>query len=239
MQPAKITQTETHPVKRVQVNTQLSTVFFLSAWLLCQPVNAATLDPDPARFTESIETFMTWDSKNSLPVEANLFVGSSSVRFWPTAVAFPGKPVINRGFGGAELSDVVYFYESVIKKYAPSKIFLYAGDNDIAHGKTAGQVFEDYKELVELLRKDLPDSEFTFISIKPSKQRWEQWPIMAEVNRLVREYAAGRAKLRYADLATSLLDAEGMPKDVFLEDGLHLNEEGYRLWQVALAPFLD
>jgi lysophospholipase L1-like esterase len=30
-----------------------------------------------------------------------------------------------------------------------------------------------------------------------------------------------------------------MPKDVFLADGLHLNEEGYRLWQEALAPFLD
>jgi lysophospholipase L1-like esterase len=221
------------------MNIRPSTVLLVSAWLLSQAVNAEVPDPDPGRFTASIETFMTWDSKNSFPSEAILFVGSSSVKFWPTAVAFRDKPVINRGFGGAELSDVVHFYESVIKKYAPRKIFLYAGDNDIENGKTADQVFEDYKELVGLLRADLPDSELVFISIKPSRKRWEKWPMMVEANQLVRGYAASREKLAYADLATPLLDNEGALKDVFLEDDLHLNEEGYRLWGEALAPFLD
>ncbi|MDG2375691.1 MAG: hypothetical protein P8M18_05000, partial [Woeseiaceae bacterium] len=102
-------------------------------------------DPDPGRFTNAIETFSVWDNKNSFPEGAILFVGSSSVRFWSTATAFPGKPIINRGFGGSEISDVIHFYAQVIKPYAPTKIFLYAGDNDIAHGKMAVQVFEDYK----------------------------------------------------------------------------------------------
>ena len=221
------------------MNRRLNIVFLLLTWLLSQPVGAQAPDPEPGRFMASIETFMTWDSKNSFPANANLFVGSSSVRFWPTAMSFSDKPVINRGFGGAELSDVIYFYEKVIKKYAPSKIFLYAGDNDIGNGKPADQVFEDYKELVGLLRADLPDSELIFISIKPSRQRWEKWPMMTEVNQLVREYAASHANLGYADLATPLLDINGEPKDVFLDDGLHLNQNGYKLWQQALAPFLD
>ena len=207
--------------------------------LLRQPVYAEAPDPDPERFAEAIETFAVWDSKNSFPEDAILFVGSSSVRLWPTAAAFPGKPIINRGFGGSEISDVIHFYKQIIWPYMPTKIFLYAGDNDIGHGKTADQVFEDYKELVELLRTDLPDSELIFISIKPSKQRWDWWPTMVEANRMVREYANEHASLGYADLATPLLDEDGLPKDVYVEDGLHLNDQGYDLWREALAPYLD
>jgi len=214
-------------------------VVFVAAFIFGTPVCAQAPDPDPERFAASIATFSAWDSKNSFPENALLFVGSSSIRFWPTAKAFPGKPIINRGFGGSEMSDVIHFYEQVIRPYAPRRIFLYAGDNDIANGKTATQVFADYKELVGLVTADFPGSLVIFISIKPSKQRWDKWPIMAEANRMVREYAARHKDLGYADLATPLLDRNGKPKDVFVDDGLHLNQEGYRLWQEALAPFLE
>lgn len=224
---------------RFQMNPRLFAAVLVAAFTLSQAVGAESPDPDPGRFAKSIETFMAWDSKNSSPEHGVLFVGSSSVRLWPTAMAFPGKPIINRGFGGSELSDVIHFFEQIITPYSPGEIFLYAGDNDIANGKTADQVFEDYKELVVLLRADLPDSELVFISIKPSKSRWEKWPIMVEANRMIREYTAEHDDLGYADLATPLLDSDGKLKDVFIDDGLHLNEEGYRLWQEALAPFLD
>jgi lysophospholipase L1-like esterase len=217
----------------------LCTALLLAISSLSQSVSAEAPDPDPGRFEESIETFTTWDRKNSFPENAILFVGSSSVRLWSTAMAFPGKPIINRGFGGSELSDVVHYYEHVIRPYSPTKIFLYAGDNDIENGKSADQVFDDYKELVALLRVDLPESELIFISIKPSKIRWEKWPIMVDANRMVRDFAAKHPNLDYADLATALLDGDGMPKDVYEDDGLHLNEEGYLHWQEALAPFLD
>ena len=221
------------------MNRRTCAALLVAIFPLGQAVSADVPDPDPGRFADEIEIFVTWDSKNSFPERGILFVGSSSVRFWPTATAFPGKPSINRGFGGAELSDVNYFYEQVIKPYRPRRIFLYAGDNDIEHGKTPGQVFADYMVLVERLRADLPESELIFISVKPSKRRWEKWPAMVEVNRMVREYAAEHDKLAYADLATPLLGDNGQPKEVFVADGLHLNAEGYRLWQEALAPFLD
>ena len=213
--------------------------FLLVVCTLGQAVYAEAPDPDPERFAESIKSFAEWDSKNSFPADGILFVGSSSVRLWPTARAFPGKPIINRGFGGAELSDVVHYYEQVIKPYAPSKVFLYAGDNDIGNGKMADQVFEDFKELVGLLRTDLPNTELIFISIKPSTSRWERWPVMVEANRMVHDYVSSHNDLEYADLATPLLDEDGKPKDVFVDDGLHLNEEGYWLWREAITTFLD
>jgi lysophospholipase L1-like esterase len=221
------------------MNQYLYAGILVAAFCLSRPVYSEVPDPDPGRFAETIETFAVWDSKNSFPEEAILFVGSSSVQYWSTATAFPGKPIINRGFGGSEISDVIHFYDRVIQPYAPTKILLYAGDNDIGYGKMADQVFEDYKELVELVQSDFPGTELIFISIKPSKQRWEKWPIMAEANRMVRKYAEKHPDLAYADLATPLLDDNGNPRDVFVDDGLHLNERGYRLWQQALAPYLE
>lgn len=211
----------------------------IAVFCLRPDVYADAPDPDPGRFAESIKAFALWDSKNSFPDDAILFVGSSSVRYWPTATAFPGKPVINRGFGGSEISDVNHFYDQVIKPYAPTKILLYAGDNDIGGGKMADQVLEDYIELATMVQSDFPSTQLLFISIKPSKQRWNKWPMMVEANRMVREYADKHPNLDYADLATPLLNSDGKPKDVYMDDGLHLNERGYLLWQQALAPHLN
>ncbi len=209
------------------------------ALCLAGPANGEVPDPDPARFTEQINRFVEWDSKNAVPENGILFVGSSSIRDWTTAVAFPNEPIINRGFGGSELSDVIHYYDAIIKPYSPAQIFVYAGDNDIDGGKSAQQVFADYGELVALISADFPDVEIVFISIKPSKARWSKWPVMVEANDLVRAYTGDHANLAYLDLATPLLDANGEPADVFVADGLHLNERGYALWQQALATYLD
>ena len=103
----------------------------------------------------------------------------------------------------------------------------------------AEQVFEDYKELITIVQSDFPKVHLVYISIKPSKLRWDKWPQMVEVNRMVREYSESHPNLGYADLASPLLDSDGNPGDVFVDDGLHLNQRGYFLWQQALAPHLD
>ena len=195
-------------------------------------------DPDPERFADAIAAFVAWDSKNAVPESPLLFVGSSSIRLWPTAAAFPGLPVVNRGFGGSELSDILHYYDRVIRPYAPSQIVLYAGDNDVAAGKSAERVFADFRRIADRVATDFPNTELVFISIKPSKARWQFWPVMQEANRLVAAYAEGRERVRYADLATPLLDNSGQPKDVYLDDGLHLDARGYDLWQAALAPYM-
>ncbi len=214
-------------------------VAVFAALSLGAAVHADVPDPDPARLVGEIEAFARWDGKNAVPADAILFVGSSSIRGWPTADAFPGLPVINRGFGGSQLSDVIHFYDQVIRPYAPSRIFLYAGDNDVAAGKSAQQVFDDYLRLVGRIQSDFPASELVFLAIKPSKARWDKWPVMAEANRMIREYADAHANLGYVDVATPLLDENGKPKDVYVTDGLHLNGRGYDLWRRALAPHLD
>ena len=123
--------------------------------------------------------------------------------------------------------------------YNASMVILYAGDNDIARGKGPEQVFEDFREFAGKVRAESDQARVLFISIKPSIARWEHWPAMIEANKLIREHIAELPGFTYVDLATPLLKENGRPRDVFIGDGLHLNDYGYELWREALAPYLD
>lgn len=197
-------------------------------------------DPDPFRFQEEISRFILWDQKNSWPENAVLFVGSSSIRMWRTQEGFPDIPVINRGFGGAHISDVIFYYSQILKPYDPKLIVLYAGDNDVSGGKSPEQVLEDYQVLVKQIREDHPSAHLIFIPIKPSRSRWNFWPAMQRTNRLIADYNKQHPDLHDIDLATPLLDSAGHPDStLFLEDQLHLNGSGYAAWESVLKPFLD
>ena len=197
-------------------------------------------DPDPQRFEQEIARFEAWDRKNAGPDQPALFVGSSSIRMWETRVSFPQFPVINRGFGGAHISDVSHFAERIVLPYKAPVIVFYAGDNDIAGGKTADRVRDDYERFVKLVRAKQPQTTIVYLPIKPSIARWNFWPEMRKANALIEEYSRSDERLLYVDLATPMLRDDGQPSaSLFLEDGLHLNEEGYRLWSKILAPVID
>lgn len=197
-------------------------------------------DPDPNRFKAEINAFKEWDSKNSFPENAILFVGSSSIRFWKTHKAFPEYSIINRGFGGSHITDVEYFYEQVIGKYRPDAIIFYAGDNDISAGKSSDRVIEDYQKLLNRVLQDIPDIEWIYIPIKPSSSRWDHWQRMQEVNNWVKNHHRENSRLHYVDLANPLLNDAGKPDDtLFLDDLLHLNEEGYAVWNQIMEKKLN
>jgi lysophospholipase L1-like esterase len=197
-------------------------------------------NPDAARFETEIRAFESWDAQNSYPVNAILFVGSSSIRMWQTAVSFPDLPVINRGFGGSCVSDVNHFADRIVLKYKPRTIVFYAGDNDIAAGKSPQQVFEEFRAFTKLVYDGLPETRIIWLPIKPSIDRWKLWPLMQEANASVKALAEWDEKLDYVDTATPMLTAGNKPRlDLFLDDGLHLNERGYVLWTAILKPTLD
>jgi lysophospholipase L1-like esterase len=193
-----------------------------------------------ARWDETIRQFEQWDSKNTFPSDAVLFVGSSSIRLWPTRECFRGFAVINRGFGGSQIPDVNYYAERIVLPYKPKVIVFYAGDNDIAAGKNARRVFDDYRKFVKLVHEKLPETRIIYIGIKPSRSRWSLWPVMNEANGMIRDFSAKDARLFYFDSATPLLGNDGEPNSTFfLKDQLHLNDEGYALWTKSLRPLIE
>jgi len=196
-------------------------------------------DPDPNRFAKEIDAFRDLDSKNSVPADPVLFLGSSSIRMWRTHDSFPALPVINRGFGGSHICDVIYFADRVLLPYKPRVIVFYAGDNDIAAGKSAGRVFDDTRHFADLVHQRLPAAKIIFLAIKPSTQRWSFWPEMKRANELIRAFSQKDKRRFFADVATPVLRPDGTPDDsLFLDDKLHLNSKGYEVWTRALSPLL-
>ena len=190
---------------------------------------------DPLRYAQAIETFIRWDLKNTFPEDAILFVGSSSIVLWETSRFFPDYPVINRGFGGSHLSDVVYYFDSIICKYQPRLIVFYEGDNDIAFGKSVDQVVSDYITFVDLVKENCSDTPVIFLSIKPSPSRWHVWPEMQKANSRIRDLSMKDEHLHFLDLSEEMITMDGQVDSLlFLKDRLHLNDKGYVLWSQLL-----
>ncbi len=192
------------------------------------------------RFSKEIEYFVQWDKKNSYPENAILFVGSSSIRFWNTTMSFPKLRIINRGFGGSQISDVNHYYQQIVMKYRPCKIVFYAGDNDIAAGKTADQVLKDYELFIAKVEQDFPETEIFYLPIKPSLSRWHLWPKMASANEMIKQFVKNKSKLFYVETTSAMLNETLEPNpDLLIDDGLHLNERGYKIWSKILLPFIE
>jgi lysophospholipase L1-like esterase len=187
---------------------------------------------DPLRFSAEIAEFKMADSLNKPRPNSVLFVGSSSIRGWKTLAAdFPELDVMNRGFGGSHMSDLIFFLDELVFQYNPNAIVVYEGDNDIAAGKTAEEVARDYDVFVSRVLERWPNKPIFFVSIKPSLARIDHMENMAKANALVRARADQADNLYYIDVFSAMLGEDGSPrKDIFIADGLHLNETGYALW---------
>jgi lysophospholipase L1-like esterase len=194
--------------------------------------------PDPARFEADIHAFEAADRASPPPLGGVVFIGSSSIKNW-TDVAhdFPGVPVLNRGFGGSTLADVVYYMDRALIPYRPRLVVLYAGDNDLAEGRTPEQVVGDYRAFVARLRSAWPAARVVYVSIKPSPSRRIYIDRARETNRRIRAVIARDSLQSYIDVFTPMLDASGQPRpELFLPDSLHMTRAGYLLWRALLAP---
>jgi lysophospholipase L1-like esterase len=194
----------------------------------------------PNRWESAIQQFEARDREQAPPSNGILFTGSSSIRMWDLDRWFPDLPVLNRGFGGSAYSDLVLFADRIVFPYKPRMIVLYSGDNDIAGGKTAAEVFETVQTLLGRVRKQLPETRIAIIAIKPSIARWKLYDEIKQANTLIKAACEADDQLVYVDIETPMLGEDGLPqKDLFLDDGLHLNDAGYALWTELLKPHLQ
>ncbi|MEZ0487214.1 SGNH/GDSL hydrolase family protein [Fibrella aquatica] len=174
------------------------------------------------------------------PANSILFVGSSSIRMWDgLKEAFPGKSIIQNGFGGSTLSDAIRYMPRLILPYKPKQVVLYAGDNDIAQNQSARNVYSQFLTFFALVRKQLPSATITYIAVKPSPSRKQYMPVAAEANRMIKQYLAGQKNTSFADVYTPMLGANGQPRpELFGADSLHMTPQGYEVWKSVIGPVL-
>jgi lysophospholipase L1-like esterase len=194
----------------------------------------------PERWEEAIQKFEKSDQANPPSPGSNLFVGSSSITIWTDIDQyFPGYAVLNRGFGGSQFSDLLFYVDRVIIPYSPAKIFIYEGDNDIAAGKKPATVLKQVKSLRKIIAKKLPGVPVVFISVKPSVARWHLKEQYEAFNTGLEAYAKKTRLTEFVDVWSAMLDEQGkVYTSIFREDNLHMNPEGYKLWQPVLMPYL-
>jgi lysophospholipase L1-like esterase len=196
---------------------------------------------DPAFFADEIAAFAAQDELQPPPDAPVVFVGSSSIRLWASlAEDMAPIPVLNRGFGGSQLTHLIHYVDETVVRYLPRAVVVYAGDNDLdaSTGKMAEDVARDFGTLAATVHAHAPGARIYFLSIKPSKARWERWPEMRRANELISRLCDGDPRLAFLDVATPLLE-DGKPRDdVFRWDGLHLNATGYREWTRVIRPRL-
>jgi lysophospholipase L1-like esterase len=168
-----------------------------------------------------------------------VFVGSSTIRRWDTSVYFPDLKIINRGFGGSELSDSARYVDRIVVPYEPRLVVVYAGDNDIGGGTTSEQVAVAFERFTRAVHATLPQTRILYIGIKPSLLRWTQIDRMRSANLVIRAYCERDDRLAFLDFDGLMLGWDEKPRrELFVEDGLHLSPQGYQMWTTVLRPWL-
>lgn len=214
-------------------------VFALSLFLF---VSTVLLAQEAPAFWKDIVAFKQLDSASTPPKNAILFVGSSSFTKWKDVQDyFPSYPIINRGFGGSTLVDVIRYAYDVILPYQPKQVVIYCGENDLASAShpTAEQVVLRFKTLFGIIRQNLPNTTISFVSMKPSPSRKHLFPEMKRANAHIKTFLQGQRKAAFINVYDAMLDAQGNPKaEIFLDDQLHMNASGYAIWKKIIQPYL-
>ena len=170
-----------------------------------------------------------------------LFLGSSSINLWDTIYEdFAPLKLIRRSYGGATLRDMIYNYNTIAKGYTPKSILLYV-ENDLGNhkeGVNAVKCFDLFRIFIDKLKKDYPNTPLIVVSLKPSQHKADQLKDQLLVNALLEENASAQG-YTYIDITKVMYDEAGnLRTDIFKEDNLHMNAEGYKLWTAILKPLL-
>lgn len=214
--------------------------FFLGLGFFCSAVVFAQTVVPP--FWDEIQAFKKEDSLQPPPQNAILFVGSSSFQKWRDVQDyFPGYTLINRGFGGSSFPDLLRYAPDVIYPYQPKQVVIYCGDNDLAASDsvTADTVYARFVQLFGLIRSHLPKTSIAFVSIKPSPSRAHLMPKMKAANARIRTFLRTKPHTAYIDVYSKMLLPNGRPQpQLFVEDSLHMNSNGYQIWKTQIKPAL-
>ncbi len=208
------------------------------AALLAAALPALAEYPDPERYRAAIDAF---EAEDAPPAGAVVAVGSSSMRGWHRRIAEDLAPlaIVPRGFGGSNMADVSHFVAELVLRHSPRAVLLYEGDNDAALGVAPAEILGHFDAFAAAVHAALPKTRIYVLAVKPSLARWRLWGVMQATNAGFAERAAADPRLVFIDVATPMLNDAGEPRpDIFVADGLHMNDAGYDLWRDAVRPVL-
>jgi len=213
-------------------------VYLILLILIQQTVISAQ---DKPKFWDDVQAIKKYDQMYMPPANPILFIGSSSIRKWDDLErTFADYVVMNRGIGGAITNDIIYYANDIVFPYHPRQIVIYVGENDAPDEKTtADSILNRTKHLMTVLRTQLPDVPIVYLAMKPSPSRVKYQNKVKTANDLIRAYLKTEKNTTFIDIYTLMLTPDGkLRPELFVEDMLHMNKDGYQIWRDAVEPYL-
>ena len=190
-------------------------------------------------YWDDVQAIKRYDKMYQAPEHPILFVGSSSIRKWDgLQMAFGDYNVLNRGIGGAVFADITFYLNDIVFPYKPRQIVIYV-ENDLPdETATAEIILERFVKLYSAIRVKLPDVPITYISMKPSPSRDKYQQKAKDANRLIKDFLAKESNTSFIDVFSPMMkDGKSRP-ELFVSDMLHMNSQGYAIWEEAVRPYL-
>lgn len=211
------------------------------AWQVYEEIQKARSE-DPLVWEDDIQALESNTSSLASGGQGVVFVGSSSIRLWDSLTDDMSPiGVIQHGFGGAKLNDIVHYAQRLVNAWQPRAVVVFAGTNDIdpSATKTPEQLLASYQAFVAAVRADQPGVPIFYIGITPSPMRWAVWPIAQATNTLIEQWSGSDPDLHFIDTSGGLMGSNGEPDpDNYRFDGLHLSEQGYGVWREIIRKRL-
>ena len=208
--------------------------FFLFTTLSLSAQDDLPFKDEVERIQEQVTS--KWDSDQPTIV----FTGSSSVRLWKNLQErFPDKQILNTGFGGSQSSDLEIYLNELILNYNPKQVFIYEGDNDISSKKRPRAIVGTIHDIIKELLRKKPELEIVLISPKPSISRWHLKRRYMRLNKRLNKLASEIKNVRFADVWSVMTIKRKLKAHLFIEDGLHMNPQGYELWYNVLKDYVN
>lgn len=230
---------EVNPFCLASIQTRSRAILFLllvsaAGWL---PFHASAATNS---FEKDILAFEASDRTNPPAPGGILFAGDSQFTLWKKVHEdLPEYRIINRGFGGSKITDLLYYTDRIVIPYHPRMIVVNEGGNDIHAGRTPEQVLADMKTFVNRVRAAMPTVPIAFFGLASSPARWTETDSRRRFNQLLREYLASGKDLLYLDIFDSFMGPDGKPREeLFIADKLHNSAAGYAIRVKFLRPIL-
>ena len=219
---------------------------FLLSNLSCSPL--IKYSQSNLQFEEEVSLLESLDFEQKAGEEDLLFIGSSSIRLWDNIQVdmYPYSSV-KRGYGGAHFYDLVHFSERLVKNHSPKAILIFVA-NDITGSNAFTNLVGDLSpnevkrlfrynyKLIRCIHKHIP---IFLIETTPTPKRWKVWNKILQANKKLERFCKEEPNLYFISTRDKFIGADGSPiKSLFLNDELHLNFDGYKLWSSEIKSKL-
>ncbi|MBL6655428.1 MAG: GDSL family lipase [Flavobacteriaceae bacterium] len=187
---------------------------------------------------------------NSSPLKKDdiVFLGNSITaegKNWSARLNNP--KVRNRGIGG-DTTDGVLARIGEIVDSKPTAVFLLIGINDLYNNSiqepSVNYIANNIIEIAKKIKTNSSDSKVFIQTLLPisKKKSTKDYKLYNHSIRTINEIIIENQQKKFysvIDLYALFVNSEGQLEEDLTYDGLHLNEEGYKVWSNFIKPIID